>query len=1607
MPVSIPPLLFAPVLHSPGLWRALGDVHGLSSRDFQWLGNVQLATQNLRSQQTDPMLAHRIVLNTEGQAAVNLAGCFVLSFTPTDRSVMLYTPFDGLKKFANLTALTEHLEERLGRANEEDRLLAFLAISQRKDLAEKRGISVTYQLIEGDVFDDQRATIDESLNLNARTMLNELMKLPELGTSLEAVLNGLLASTMPGVNQAETRVTTNNAAGPLDNALHERNPRRRLDSLTLGAAVLLRYRHIGWPSGQPYEFSHPRTAALASNQAVWRNAIETAAGKLLPLLFKQMEVYWSGASEDGSARRDYFGSAIRQQALADVMLKREAGIIDAGEFDNMLPWLESGNSSPRRATLETVRLWEYQANYVELAGSLMISQSNACLYTPSQGLQVLKDYQDLKDTLLSKLGSIGLKDELYGLLNLDEQHRFLGFSEPHVSGETIAGDIFNVLLEAVITKQRQNIERALQVFRHSEGKIDIAALFDKALDIRSMIHDRLLTLDTKGRWSTRPTLSGSQLPSMVLADTAGIAVKKFNSILPLITTNFAMQPFTTPALQRTYLESLKPNIAHSLYVGICGEAKLRVLKGELHQDEQAVVDTVFDPDRAGRNQRKGLNGFRPDAWSLTLRTLKQDTPLPLANCVLLTERGGLDAVHSGRAILWTPATGLKAFGSVESVRKTLNQWLSEPEKRLALLENLSPLIDGIHQQYVLGDLRLITDNVLHDRTQSAIEQFLERSERVRRLDLQKPNQEKLFKALSAQVIETNLQRATAQAKALATQQSLPAWLGMAGLDEQQLHLELLEQWRNSVNDDKDYLHAIPTLNEYAHQTLKQLLGNRFRDGELDPDLIEITPALALAGPAMNLTRFALDHSHTAQKAGFTISSGSERDLPAGLNQSAVRSLLLSLNIGSTFANNVTAALSGSDAESRKQRFVRQLPWQLLQHAHQLKLQQRLTAGAFDLITQVLDMPDAIARATVEGAHAMIRPLELLKTPGAAAVKALGLYLIGPITGQTGPQVLYSPYHGEHVFTEFESEIELIAALNAPGVLQDMLVRRLPENQKSGFITLFESDRGKTSEITLAANPVGGNALIQLFNDNLALLPRLLSTHSLPSAQQDWEAAKNLFSSGIKMIGGLLPGKLAYVQFLWQSFKDFKDSAEALQDHHWKRALGAFIAGAVEMVTLGRMSMESTLETQVVEAPQSSAPVPVSPPRWTDIKPTAAKRTSLQTFETPTTSLKDLTRNPANGTYEDLSTKATYAPVAGKVYPVERPGIVWQIKGTEQDGPVLQHTTSGQLVLDPDRHTVHFGKALSKMYNRHANDRETRLWLNIEAQGMTEIRAKHPEKARMLMQAVDLARFYAFNSLHNMAQLNNYAPGSRLDQFLKAFFDTHRIDSDILAKVKQAIVPICNALVDPAEDLMNTDRFVVGSNKYRQTNLIAFVLEKDSRKKVHFTEKFFNQELDWYKSALTEPFNVEGHAQASTLIHEFAHQASKAVDIASMEARRPFADLIATVTGYGAAMKASQTRFQREALSLATPREELFSRWSHELREWVSLDDIPGTAHIGKAILKATLSPTMEDARTAFLNTQNPHPRIDTILRNADSIAFLICEMGRKLDPVINPSGVLT
>ena len=71
----------------------------------------------------------------------------------------------------------------------------------------------------------------------------------------------------------------------------------------------------------------------------------------------------------------------------------------------------------------------------------------------------------------------------------------------------------------------------------------------------------------------------------------------------------------------------------------------------------------------------------------------------------------------------------------------------------------------------------------------------------------------------------------------------------------------------------------------------------------------------------------------------------------------------------------------------------------------------------------------------------------------------------------------------------------------------------------------------------------------------------------------------------------------------------------------------FIAGAVQLISLGRLSLEGSIESASVPAETTPVARTIEAPQWSKIQSTAPMRTLQQPFEAPNVALKDLTRQP--------------------------------------------------------------------------------------------------------------------------------------------------------------------------------------------------------------------------------------------------------------------------------------------------------------------------------------------------------------------------------------------
>lgn len=1686
-------------------------------KDLDWLKTLLLATHDQRSTPTEPMQVDRFLLKApDNDTLLILAGAFMMGPTPDERKVLLYTPYGGLEKFDNDGELIEELGNRLEIPAKRVELLRFLSIPQRAALKPGDKFTITTSLIEGDVFEDQAATIRFYQTENVQAMLAELLKLPTLTSMLNATLNSHLQQHFPGLDQSQTRMNSFIEEVPVQPQGDYEPVRRWVDSVPLSEALLSFYQKQGWPLGQTREFFNPKRlvapASAVTDKQHWEKAVKDIAGSLTLLLSFHLESFWNTEIKSGQSRLDFFAVAMSDKSRMDLLFKRQEKIITAQQ-GQQLTTLYLQDSTLRKAHkdplhVEKVRIWEHYPHYVELASTLMISNSGAYLYTQAEGLQLLESHSDLLQVLQAMARAAGHEDELYDSLTLEERHRFIGFKHSQVSGAPVLGAVFTEIIQGIVDKQLQNLEYALGIYRRSEGLVDIDALLDHALDIRSMLDNRLLTLDASGRWSTRPVASDKQRPSTVQAEKAKrleqtcktiedsvvkeletqptlqgmvtialentLKVLSFDDLLPIdidierspensgqgkelpsteshtlvdyfidrlisgaesiadsaaigtyredpadSSSELAILPAATVKtiiqnalayfkghdlndIPKNALEEMKPRLAHAMSVGVRGEAELRVLNKTLRPQDQSIVSTILNPDSPDRRTRQGLNGFRPDAYSLTLERTGQRSLLLLAHCLLLSERGGIDLEHSGRMILWTPALGLEVFSSVSSVRSELARRLLSSQERLTLLENLKATDRQFHQTYSLGPFRLIERNVAQDRQQSGIEHYL--AERKQTLSLKLPAKQLLSRLddLKKTPAPLNLQRTSQVAQAISQQQSLPVWLGMASAQEQQLHAELLEQYRNNVDADRDYLHGIQSLRDYTQAQLTDLLKRRYPEHTLDPSEVSITPRLALAGKKQALTDFALNHFDGLDDTDFTVTCATAKALPVQLNPASVRQLVRQLDIKTHYQALLKThlTLGNAGATDRQQRFIKQLPWQLLQYAHGLKLQERLSDGAYSLIQQVMDMPDAIARSTVSGVKALIRPLELIATEGAAAVKALGLYLIGPEPGSKGPQVLYSPYYQNHVLREYEDETSFLTELRTSGALQSWLLTLLPVAQQAIYRNLLATTDHQSSDIRLASNPITGTLLKQLFEDNTVMLLKLFGSQSQANQHAEWEMVKDLFS-GMQQAIQFLAGKLAYPLAVWHSYQHFKESAEDLQQHQWGPALKAFIYGVAQLATI-RNAMEASPSTPVTPAAKEgvASELPLEPSAvvttWANMDLTAPQRTRLQPYEVMDVALKDLKKSTEHGVYLDAATNRQLIPLAGKVYRVEKSGHYWQVISDKHKGPFVRKTDALHWAFDARQHLPRFGGALTRLGNQYLTWSSLRGGMNIEAVGMKNIRRLYPEKTLMIREGLELALHYTSSCKHNLRLLDpSVQPVTRVHRFLKSFFAVSTIDPSLVQKLTDIVDKLLLELVEPSLTSLDSKRFVTGSHHAHPTTHTAFTIPADAERKLYLANRFFDFGYEQYRPHLIVPFDIDTHARATTLIHELTHIVCATEDIAYLESTRPFPDLLSEATGKR--LKDALHDVQTTSLSMLTPITELFQVLDEHTGTWMDPGTAVDTEHIEDHILKLTGGKNLNDARRIFRTDSSR--RIDTVLGNADSVACLITQLGRQLDPI--------
>ena len=1078
-----------------------------------------------------------------------------------------------------------------------------------------------------------------------------------------------------------------------------------------------------------------------------------------------------------------------------------------------------------------------------------------------------------------------------------------------------------------------------------------------------------------GLFSHAPDGSQHPIDNLNIADSNAIISKALQNFLP----GFLQQ-------HRAVYASLREKLLDAMDKGLRNETRQRVQSDSLAADAETLLNIVLDnPDS---RLRANLNGFIPDAFSLTLQRNPLSLPEPLCNCFLITERGGLDRRHSGDALLWTPVHGLESFDSLHNAEAELNRRLSDPVERIPLLENSARAHRFVdtqaphHSEPRIG-FELIKQGLPKLNLQSLTDKALDEIGHIGSMPLSATNlHHRLQSCLAEHPHTEHLDKAIEALQNNTFRMSLPPWLANAAPDAQWALAALFDQYRQQPHAAKSIHDDIPSLYDFTRSRLGALLDRDFPGAGLNPNQLMVSTQLGdtNAVSTLSLATYALQHVDHLDDHATIARSNDPKSLPATLTIGYLKSLIKEMAIGPQYASLL-------DSTQHPHLFGTHLLWQSLEHGFTQVLQKSLSNSAYRLIKQVLGMPDGLAREPLDGLSIILRPLELLTSDRSDPDQARGLYLIGPLAAEQGPQILFAPHGEGPVFNEYANEAKLLEELHRTGELQKTVLSRLSEAARFHYATsVFNAS---PANLSITAKIIQGNLFTRVYRDHIAWLKDGLNLQTAEGRQQAWSNVVSLLKAGLYQGARHTLGRLRLPSLISQTFLQFKDAADNAWQGHWQATMEEFATALAQLALASKGQPRALLPASTITdtaSLETAIDMPCPQPGWVRATQTEEQRIQVHNFEARDIALNELNYDASEDIYTHPSANRQYAAVGGSVFQVSSGSARRQIIRDAEAGPWIRKNIRKLWSLElPDR----MGSSPAGQWiDRTRTQLTLNQLMNIQVTGMTAIKRLYPDKAWKIRQAHNLAVTYLRNAEQRLKSLTNE---SRLDRqrqaYVKAFFGVSTISRSLHQEIEIIINTLLQTVLDPIRSPATSPLYVVGTRKKSDEPCIAFIVVCDKKQKIYLTEQFFNPELQAYPPIKPRTFNISLHGMAIALLHEFCHISLDAVDIAYLNAFHPFYDLIDTSTQTGQILQNQLIKIQNQSLSHCTPVSELFRVEDALHGGWM---DIGGESL--ERVLQLTHADGLYSARRNFLS--DPLKRANVILANADSLSLLISHLGR-------------
>ena len=1084
-------------------------------------------------------------------------------------------------------------------------------------------------------------------------------------------------------------------------------------------------------------------------------------------------------------------------------------------------------------------------------------------------------------------------------------------------------------------------------------------------------------------------------------------------------------------------DSLASRLAMLRMVMLRAEVRLNYLDNSLSLTDQAIVKTVLGYPVS--TARPALKHFVPDVYRFSLALGGMLNAVAVANCFLVTERGGLESIHAGRAIIWTPLLGFEGFESLDVCRAGLEaRWLDKT-LRGGLLNHVScaeqPLVEAYLDRQQDGHpaerepwlyFDRIESDFVRDSQNLAIGKMLKDADYLcLRAHEAKMSAQAFENMALSQLVEGRAGVTFGYAQALADAQvfkaSLPDWLKNASADEQLQYANLLQRYQYVVQGKGYYLRDIPDINDYSRTHLKARLLVDFPSLVLDPDAIEVVvdtydaaPVLVGSTPSFlpaatsrevqTLTQFALNGFYRLVGGAIFLRSSNGAALPVALDAGYLKRMVRKLDIGGAYQQVLKTRLApGHEGVAlRQHQFAEQLVLQTLEQGLQGKLSGRLSETAYRYLEHVLSRPDGTAREALTDVAVIIKPLELIADTGREPDPATGIYMIGPLGAQTGPCLLWVMYSQRFSLTEYASETAVLADIHSSAALQTLLLQRLPASEhktyaNGGFVephlpryidSTVLGDLSTPAPVTLASRPIAGNLFLQLYSDNYHLLLAMAALQSKTTAEKDWESFKYLLTLVVSTAIMFVPGKLSIPFVVWQGVGLAREGVASFKKGDWVLSVEQF-ALALVMLASSRRTLHPGLENSTVTLKPAQRRLP-SETQTTREKQQAA----LTPFQANDIALRDLNKDLDSQIYSDPRSGLKYVHWRGQVFRIYPWRQRWRIyMGEHREGPLIKLNT--QQVWEVDADEFLFGGAVLSRLDGYTNLAVNALSYEIRAIGMESIERRYPHKALAIREAHSMAIGYLQRSRRALQTLHGPdAEAVQNRQWISRFFDVGSVDQALEDQLSRAFDDMLARFMHPEMSPHTSNKYVVCRSRFG-SHSSAFVNRLDGAKRVYLTEEFFSPVFEQpyllshpYLKQTVPPFPVSRQLQASFLLHEITHQVLGTEDIHYLNAGFPYLDLFDTSEPLGRELKDMTETFQ-QCHTPQLPLEHIFQKLDPDTMGWSDIPSGPAKAKV-KSIAGVN---TLEEARQVFKH--DPAKRVDLMLANADTVVLLLLRLGRN------------